>query len=147
MNVKEYLQQIEIMDSRIGNLLQQLESLRTLATRVTASYGGEKTSSSPNPQKMAVAVYRIVDLSESINEEIDKFIDLKTEIINMINKIDNADYINILYARYFKYETWEQIANELHYSYQWVCVLHGRALNVLANKLNSENSEKDIDIK
>lgn len=141
INAKEYLQQIETMDSKINSLLDQLESLRTLATRVTATYGGEKVKSSSDPQRMASSVNRIVDLSNEIDDQVDEFIDLKTNVLNSINKMENADYINILYARYFKYETWEQIANELHYSYQWVCVLHGRGLNVLSNILNSENSE------
>jgi len=34
----------------------------------------------------------------------------------------------ILRYRYINGYTWEMIAVEMHYSYQWVCELHGRAL-------------------
>jgi hypothetical protein len=36
------------------------------------------------------------------------------------------------------FKTWEQIACEMDISYQWVCKLHGRALQVIDKMLFAE---------
>ena len=129
MKAKEYLKQIEWMDAKINTRLEEVERLNALATRTTSVMGGERVQSSGSQQKMADSVTRIVELKTEINAEIDRFVAYKQKALKIMDKHCDPDCMNLLYCRYFRYWTWEQIAVELKCSYKWVCGgLHQRAL-------------------
>lgn len=48
--------------------------------------------------------------------------------IATIEQIDDATEYDILYKRYVKHLTLQQVSEELNYTYEWICKLHGRAL-------------------
>ena len=140
MDAKAYLKQVELYDIRINSKIEEVEKLKELTTKVTSTLKADVVSGSMNQDKLGDAVSRIVDLQDDINKSIDRYVDLKAEIGKVIEKVTNADFAAILYKRYFEYKTWEKIACEMNFTYQWVCVLHGRALqaveNILKNKKN-----------
>lgn len=47
--------------------------------------------------------------------------------------MENTTYRNILYKKYIKNESLEQISADLHYNYRHICKLHGLALNEFDN--------------
>ena len=129
MQAIEYLRQIKRLDNLIHSKMEEVERLRCMAAKVTASSDGERVKSSGSQQKMADTVDKILDLQEEIKEDIDRFVTMKRNVMQVIDCMENADYINLLYCRYFQYMTWEAIACRMGYTYKWVCTLHGRALN------------------
>lgn len=128
MTAKEFLQQVKKADRMIQCKQEQIESLRALAESITVQLKSDPVQSSGSGDKIGSLVCSIVDLEDKLKADIQKYIKLKKEVISIIDKVDSADYGKILYMRYLQYKTWEQIAVEMNYSYQWVCVLHGRAL-------------------
>ncbi len=85
MKAKEYLSQALRLDHRINSKLEQLENLKALAMRVTTNFAQEKVSGGrelrgPFENTMA----KIIDLENEINQEIDRFIKLKQEIMETI---------------------------------------------------------------
>ena len=129
------------MDKLIDNKLLEVEQLEALATKVTSCSSGDRVQTSGNQDKMADTVIKIIELKNNINADIDRLVDLKKEILAVIDAIQDADMIDILYKRYFQYKKWEQIALEMHYTYQWICKLHGRALQQV-EKIRSETNGK-----
>ena len=77
---------------------------------------------------MTELILKIVDLQKELETDINNLLDLKLKITYQINSIDNDDYKLLLMLRYLNFKTWEEIAVEMGYTYQWVHVLHGRAL-------------------
>lgn len=137
MKALEYLKQIGIMDARINARLEELESLQALATKVTASMGGERVQSSGSQQKMADCVVKIVEMKQEINEAVDRYVDYKREAMALIESCCDADCIKLLHKRYFLQMTWESIAVELNFTYQWVSGgLHQRALSQVQEGLD-----------
>ena len=123
-----YLKQIKIMDAKINADIEELTSLETLATRTTSVLGGDRVQSSGSQQKMADSVAKIVDLREQINTEIDRFIDYKQEARELISDCE-AECITLISKRYFQFKTWESIAVDMNFTYQWVSGgLHQKAL-------------------
>ena len=57
--------------------------------------------------------------------------------MNLIDKIEDADCVDVLYKRYFQFKKWEQIAVEKNYSYQGICKIHGKALQMMNEILKS----------
>lgn len=134
MTAKQYLQQIKKINVVINCKQKELDSLNDLTQSITNSYKFDSVQSSGDKDKIGNAVAKMIDLQRSINEDIDRLVDLKREIMNKIETLDGT-YLDLLYKRYFEFKTWETIAVEIGYTYQWVCELHGKALQKLQNNL------------
>lgn len=128
MTAKSYLCQIRMLDIKIADGMEELEQLKALATKVTSVFGGEVVSGSKNPDKMTDVVAKIIKLQKDINRHVDKYVDIKQEAIMLLSEVDNPTHYKILHSRYVLYKTWEQIACDIGFTYQWVCQLHGVAL-------------------
>jgi DNA-directed RNA polymerase specialized sigma subunit len=129
MNAKEYLSQALWLDQRINSKLEQLETLRALAMKVSANLTEEKVSGSNNIKShMENTVVKIVDLEKEINEDIDRLVDVKAEIMETISQVDDPICQLLLEMRYISGKAWEEVARELNYNDRSVFKIHGRAL-------------------
>nr|DAK40854.1 MAG TPA: Protein of unknown function (DUF1492) [Caudoviricetes sp.] len=131
MTAKEYLGQAYRLDQRITSKLQQIDSLRSLTRKVTASYDGEVVSRTRNVHSLEDAIIRLMEAEEEINRQVDELIHLKIDIGETINKVRNESYRLILEKRYLCFLPWDQIASEMHYSRRWVLNKHERSLEVV----------------
>ena len=128
MNAKQYLRQVRRLDNIVNAKLEQVEVLRAMTTRITANLTTDKVQESNIPDKITILICKIVDLEKEIINDINKLIDLKTEVMRKIDSIQNDDYRLLLTLRYLNFKTWEQIAVEMEFTFQWVHELHKRAL-------------------
>ena len=80
MTAKEYLGQAYRLDQRINSKLQQIESLRSLTQRVTASYDGEVVSHTRNVSSLQDSIIHLMEAEDELNQEIDKLVALKKQI-------------------------------------------------------------------
>ena len=137
-DAKAYLQQIKLHDARIERNIEELDNLRAMTTKITATWKDDVVSGTGNQDKLGAAVAKIVDLQTEIDKDIDAYIDMKRSVWDLLNRIENPDQLQILYKRYFKYEHWEQIACEMNMTYRNVCYIHGRALQAVSELLKGE---------
>ena len=86
------------------------------------------SSGNGNKQKMEGVIVKIIDLENEIDEEIDRLVDLKHEIVSLIKQVKNPEYKTLLELRYLCFRTWEQIAVEMNYDLNWVHRLHKKVL-------------------
>ena len=129
MNAKEYLSQALWLDQRINSKLEHLETLRTLALRVSANLSEEKVSGGNNTRShMENIVVKIVDLEREINEDIDKLVSLKAEIMEIIDQVDDPVSQMILEMRYINGKTWDEIAADIKFDIRTAFRVHGKAL-------------------
>lgn len=133
---KEFLQQVKLCDMHINEKLEELERLKALTTKITSTWKTDvSVSGSGNQDKLGDAIAKIIDLEADINKAVDEFVDKKKEVSMIIEKIQQPDQVAVLYKRYFQFETWEQIACEMHMTYRNVCYIHGRALQTVEGLL------------
>ena len=137
-NAKEYLSQIRRYDTMIDSMLDEVDSLYAMVTRITPVLKDDVVSGGGQQDKMGNAIAKIVDLKERINREIDQLVDIKREASSLLAKVSNPDHFKVLHKRYILYETFEQIALDMNYSYRWICKLHGRALQTFGKILQEE---------
>ena len=128
MTAKEFLSQAYRLDKKIDWKIQQVDSLNDLATKATGTLSGMPRNTSPSTSRLADVVAKIVDLEEIINTEIDRLVDIKTEIMEVIRSVENEDYRNLLELRYLCFKEWEDLSHEMNYSLRWTYTMHGRAL-------------------
>lgn len=80
------------MDKLITNKQIEVDQWKIIASSSSANSEGERVQSSGNQQKMADAVARYVDIQAEINADIDRLVDLKREIISVIEQLDAISY-------------------------------------------------------
>lgn len=139
---KDYLSKIGRCDDRINAMLEEVDNLYAMATKITPTLKQDVVSGGGNQDKIGDAVSRIVDLKAEINRRIDYYVDLKREANALLDQVENHLHYIVLYRRYMLGESFEQIASEINYTVRWTCSLHGRALEafaiVLADKYTVE---------
>ena len=127
MKAKDYLLQIKKIDKLIENKQIEIQRLRSQLTYKGTTYGDKVQSSvvgNPTTEKIA----QIVDYEKELNQDIDKLIGLKKETTKLIDSLEDADEIDVLYKRYFQYLTWEEIAFDMKLTCRSIQRLHGQAL-------------------
>ena len=82
-------------------------------------------------------IARIVDMEHKIDEDIDALVDLKERIQSVINSLDDAEYRVLLTERYINFEDWEKIALTMHYSIRNIHLMHGRALQLIQERMDT----------
>ena len=127
MTAKEYLGQAYRLDQRINSKLEQVMSLRDLATKATSTLSDVAPSGTRNVHRMEDIIVKIVDLENEINHDIDNLVDLKREMVSVIKSVTDPEYQTILELRYLCFKSWEQIAVEMNYSIQHVYRIRDRA--------------------
>ena len=139
MNAKEYLSQAMYIDQRINSKLEQVTRLRENATNCTATLSDMPRPDTPNQQRMADTIGKIVDLEREINEDIDRLVDLKAEARRVINAVSDPDQQLILELRYLCYKPWNEIMTELGYSEPTIYRLHGEALKKICVPVKNDS--------
>ena len=145
MKAKEYLQQLQRLDTVINQKIKELGDLRLKSKSTGAiDYSKERVQSSPSGDAPFVKpVLRMIELEQEINAEIDRFVDEKHEIINQIQALQNPKHIDILYKHYVEFKRLEIVAVEMNFTYQYIVELHGTALKEFQltheNLLNSND--------
>ena len=130
MTAKEYLRQAYRLDHRINSDIAEMERLQEMA----GSVGSPGFEEHFNPNRPAEAPFvrcleKVWDLEQKINSEIDRLIDLKAQMREVIATASNADEQMVLRYRYIHNMTWEQIGDELHADRTTVYRWHNSALN------------------
>lgn len=135
MNAKDFLRQIKKLDRLIENKLIEIQRWKDIANNTTATLSGERVQSSGNPQKIADAICRYIDLEREINQDIDKLVDAKKDVISVIEQLNATEY-DIIHKIYVQHLTLEDVADAYDRTYSWATTIHGRALKHIQNILN-----------
>ena len=132
MTAKEYLNQANRIDQRINIKIEQVQSLRDLATKASSTLSHTPNSGTRNPHRMEDVITKIVDLEAEINQDLMRLVDLKREIVTAISHVEPLELQILLEQRYLCFKTWEQIAVELQFDLRWVHRMHKKALEKVA---------------
>lgn len=124
---KALLQEYRKLDGRINRALSEKQRWEELAVRISPVYS-DMPRGGGNGDRLTEAVQRIIDLEAEIDRDIDQLVDLRRQIEQSIATVQDERLRDILRYRYIDGMTWELIAVTMDFTYQWVCELHGRAL-------------------
>lgn len=122
--LNEYRENIRYIEERLNDT----EEIRSKVEKVTTILSPAKTnSSSESPDKFADAISRLEDLKIDCSKKMEELLVKKFIIDDKIGKIEQP-YKNILFYRYTRGKSWNDIANDLGYTREYICDLHGEAL-------------------
>ncbi len=145
MKAYEYLGRALQMDKQIDCKLDQVERLRALTQRITASYddSGASRSGGGSVSPMEDAIVRLMEAENALNTQIAALIDIKAEIQGTIQQVNDGRLRLLLEKRYLCCMTWEAIAVDMACSYRWLMTLHTDALGVVDRILKKRAEEKN----
>jgi len=142
---RRFLQQPKRLNRLIQNKLIEQQQMRDIALSVTAQYGGERVQSSGNNQKMADALGRFVDMESEIDALVDKLINAKRDVANVIEQLPLVEY-ELIHMVYVQGIDLLDVANDKDKTYSWATTIHGRALKNIQTILESKKTGKLQDI-
>lgn len=131
MTVKDYLQQAYRLDKRINSHIREKEELHQMACSVSAPQLKEDRvqTSRSNDAPFVRALEKMWALEEKINAEIDRLVDLKQQIREVIGNVDSPEEQLVLRCRYIHNMTWEQIGMEIYADERTARRCHDRAIS------------------
>jgi len=142
MEAKQFLNQLKKLDKMIENKLAEKARWQAMATRTTAQIGGERVQSSGSKQKMADAVGSYLDIEREIDEQVDKLVDTRQEVICVIEKLNTTEY-DLLHKVYVQYMSLYEVADMYGNTYSWATTVHGRALKNVQKILDQKDGAQN----
>lgn len=135
MKAKEYLNQIRIIDRLIEHKQIEILKLRSKLAPKGITYESDKVKTSIVGNPTAEIICTIVDYENEIKADTERLINLKKEITSIVDSLNDADMIDVLYQRYYQYKNWVDIATNMNMSLKNIYRLHGKALSNFEKKL------------
>ena len=135
MTAKEYLREIKKMDISIEQKQLEYDTLKAGRIYIRGmDYAAERVQTSPDGSGFTCISDKLMDMQHEINQEIDRYHDMRHKRICQIQQLSKVEYIKILFKRYVEYQSLETISADLDFSYYWTCHLHGEALKEFDEK-------------
>lgn len=136
MTAKEYLRSIKELNNSINTKQRVLDGLRKDRGKLCGvSYDGIKVNTSTKSDPTEI-IDKIDKLEREINSDIDRLVDLKTEVQQKIEKVYNIKFINLLTDVYINGCTLWELSENIGKSYETVKGWHGEALQIFRKENN-----------
>ena len=140
MDAKEYLRSIKKADAIINEKLRERDRLKGMRYKVTQTLKPVMVSGGGSNGGFTNASDRLIDLEREIDREVDRFVDLKREADVLLMQLENEQHYKVLHRHYVLFESLKRIAADMDYTYRWVCILHGRALQCFQKVLDAHET-------
>lgn len=127
MDKIKYLSQARLLNKQINVKLERYEELKARAEKATKVLTGMPRGGS---SKTDDTLAKIADMSNELNEEIDKLVDLEKEIAQTIKQLSGEKEM-VLELYYLCFNTWSQVAKKLGYEERHIYRIHNQAVKEL----------------
>lgn len=131
MTAKEYLNQAFWLDRRINSKLEQLSALNDIATRSTSVLQQDVVCRTRNVHAQEDVMVKIADMKTEVKADLDRLVDLKMEIMQVISAVQDPELQTLLELRYLCFKDWPEIAGKMHCCESNVYKVHSRALQAV----------------
>lgn len=128
MTAKQYLRQILKAQRNIQILTDEIEERRTKLMSTAAPTLGDKVQTSPSGDRFADMMAALADKEIQQAEMLYAYKLLRIQIIDQLMGLDSDVQVAVLRARYIQGKSLRIVAQEMHYSYDRICHIHGEAL-------------------
>lgn len=141
MRAEEFLSRAYRLDQQIQSKVAQLDRLRACASGSGLRYGDVKVQTSGQDSMVENAVLRIMEEERAINEEIDKLVETKREIREVVGRVEDVTCRLLLEKRDLLFETWPKICVDLKIGLRWAQTRHKDAVGMVQEILDRMEME------
>lgn len=138
MGIKHQLKQIRLIDLEVKSKMEELD-------RLNNSFLKSPSLKEINVQESKVslkddAYVKIINLNDYINDQVDKLIDLKYQLIQAIEQLDDSKERTIIWMKYISSKSWDEISKELQISKTTLFILHDEAVKKIEKCTKKDDS-------
>ena len=126
--VKNELMKAFRIEQDINNKMEQIVSLRELATKASNVLSDMPGSPNRNIYKTEDIIVKFIGMEEELKKEIDSLLGTKQYVKDLIGQVTDREGRIILEERYLQYDKWETIAGEMGYTVRQIFRIHDAAL-------------------
>ena len=127
MTAKEYLRRAYKLNEEIDQLKAAKRTMFNRITSITPKYNSDTVSGTKDPHKYDAYAQFAAEIDNRVNE----LVSIKSDILNTINKVEDAKLRTLLIARYINFMTFEGIAVMMNYDWRHIMRLHSAALKAI----------------
>lgn len=124
----KYLNQYRYLNKEIDRKIESLENWKNKILNVTSTLS-DMPKSNKRSDVISDGIAIISEIEDTINKEIDNLINLKKEIENKIDQVEDPKLRELLKCRYLDCKSWEEIAYKNNITWRHVYRLHEKALD------------------
>lgn len=132
MHAEQYLNQAYKLNERIEDKKKRLADMQALAYSTSGiDYSKDRVQGGALPEApFTNAIINAVDYEAALKRELMRLEQLKVEIGQAIDAVEDVNCSLVLSKKYVLMETWEKIAEEMKYSVSQVQRIHKKALKI-----------------
>ena len=138
MGIKHQLKQIRLIDLEVKTKMEELDRLNNsfLKSPSLKEINVQESKASLKDD----AYVKIINLSDYIDETVDKLVDLKYQLIQAIEQLDDSRERTIIWMKYISSKSWGEIAEELQISKTTLFILHDEAIKKIEKCTKKDDS-------
>ena len=136
MRAEEFLSRAYRLDQQIQSKVAQLDRIRACASGSGLRYGDVKVQTSGPESMVENAVLRIMEEERAINEEIDRLVETKRQIREVVGQVEDVTCRLLLEKRNLLFETWPKICMDLKMGLRWAQTRHREAMMIVQGILD-----------
>ena len=121
------MRQYQRLTKKIEIAEAELEAVREARSSISVQMDGMPRGSGL-ADKTATLAAKLIDMESELVDLRAEAWEARRRVVATINKVPSAEQSKVLYLRYIEGMTWDGIVEAMAYSYKWVFILHGRAL-------------------
>ena len=129
MTAKRFLEQAYWLDKRIEKRAEEIARLRAKLEKTNSKLSDMPRGGSGGD--WTDADVKVLEWEEEVKAEIARLCEIKRQIGEAIDAVEDARYRTLLEMRYRNYYSFEKIAVEMNYSYDRTKHMHQEALDVV----------------
>lgn len=145
-NATDLLYSLRNDSESINRLIEKLEDLKSSATSITVATDKVNVQSSGSYDKMADVVAKIIDLEYEIDGQVDGYIERREFVKELIFKIKNENYQNMLYDYFICNLALYQIEENENVTHDNARKRLSRAIKVFETIFETKKSTKIQDV-
>lgn len=112
----------------VKDRIEEIEERKKILNKLTSLYRNHTNGSSNINDKVAEDLVELLDKTKEYEEQLKSLEKRLVEISNMLDKLQNKKYRNLLFKTYIQGKSLTIVANEMKYDYTYTTKLHGYAL-------------------
>lgn len=141
--VAEFLSRARNLEQELDQRHQQIQTIRSLAEKVTTSYKATGGGHSDGCAMENNAI-RLIQEQDAARENVTALLEAIKDIRQLISELDDSLLRAVLVSHYLNYRTWTETAKEFCYSESQIYRLHTQALEQLAVITSRESGKTDL---
>lgn len=134
-DIKIRLSAYRLATKRMEGLFAERDRLRLYCRKLSSDIETDRVKKTSTTSHVETAIVNLSEIERHISDEASQLGEIREKVEELIGSVEDERLVTVLSWRYLHGMRWERIAVEMNYDYRHILRLHGKALQILREKL------------